>query len=286
MASSTHSLIQEPLWQPLEWRTPRRHVVQFSGGITSWAAARRVLSTGPSNMTLLIADTLVEDEDLWRFADDASKQLGIALTRVADGRDPWTVFRHEHWLGNSHYAPCSKKLKQQPSRQWVEEHTDPEDTVIYVGLEWNEMHRVEGIRRGWAPWRVEFPLMNPPYRDKNDLLHYARQIQLRPPRLYQLGFAHNNCGGACVRGGQAAWAHLLEIFPERFAKAEMNEEQFRRDHGDFAILKEQRAGVVRPLPLRVLRERIQTATYAQDALFNAYDPDDWGGCGCANDFEP
>ena len=65
-----------------------------------------------------------------------------------------------------------------------------------------------------------------------------------------------------------------------------DEEQFRREHGDFAILKEQRAGVVRPLPLRVLRERIQTAAYAQDTLFNAYDPDDWGGCGCANDFEP
>ena len=39
-----------------------RHVVQFSGGIQSWAAAKRVAAEhGTDNLTLLFADTKMED---------------------------------------------------------------------------------------------------------------------------------------------------------------------------------------------------------------------------------
>jgi hypothetical protein len=263
----------------------KRHVVQFSGGIQAWAAARRVAGfLGAENMALLIADTHAEDEDLWRFADHASNALGVPLTKVADGRDPWQVFEHEGYLGNSHVAPCSKHLKQIPCRRWLEAHTDPGDTILYVGIDWSEVHRIPAIEAGWAPWRVVFPMTEAPYRGKDWMIENARRLGLEPPRLYRLGFAHNNCGGACVRAGQAAWAHLLEVFPDRFAAAEAKEALFRANHGDVAILKDRRGGTTRPLPLSELRRRIQAAPQ-QDALFNAYDPDDWGGCGCMSQFE-
>ena len=41
------------------------HVVFYSGGIASWAAAKRVAEThGVDGLKLLFADTLTEDEDL------------------------------------------------------------------------------------------------------------------------------------------------------------------------------------------------------------------------------
>jgi hypothetical protein len=260
------------------------HVVQFSGGITSWAAARRVAEKhGTADLVLLFADTLIEDDDLYRFNRDVATDLGVPITRVADGRTPQQVFRDKRFLGNSSLAPCSHLLKQVPCRRWLDQHTDPVATTLYVGIDWSEMHRLPAIERGWAPWRVEAPLCQPPYVDKRGWLDAARARGLEPPRLYRLGFAHNNCGGTCVRAGQAQWAHALRVFPDRYAAWEAHEEEMRAELGaDVAILRDRTGGPTRPLPLTVLRRRVEDAEAGQASLF---DPDDWGGCGCMTNFD-
>lgn len=75
---------------PQRWR-----VVQMSsGGTGSWAAARRVADWyGTDDMVLLFADTLVEDEDLYRFLMEAAQDIGVPVTRVCDGRTPDQVSR-------------------------------------------------------------------------------------------------------------------------------------------------------------------------------------------------
>ncbi len=50
------------------------HVVMFSGGAGSWAAAKRIAARP---LTLLFADTLIEDGDLYRFLDDAAADVGV-----------------------------------------------------------------------------------------------------------------------------------------------------------------------------------------------------------------
>src|SRR5881394_3535269 len=45
-----------------------KHLIQFSGGIGSWAAAKRVVERhGTADVQLLFADTLIEDRDCYRF---------------------------------------------------------------------------------------------------------------------------------------------------------------------------------------------------------------------------
>jgi hypothetical protein len=232
------------------------HIVQYSGGIGSWAAARRVIAAhGTADLVLLVADTRVEDPDLWRFVHDSTRQIGVAPTVVADGRTPFQVFRDQRFLGNSRLAPCSAILKQRPARAWLHAHADPTDTLLYVGIDWSEAHRTAAIVKGWAPWTVRFPMCDPPYLTKQDMLDAARADGLTPPRLYELGFSHNNCGGVCVRGGQKHWLHLLSVFPDRYAEAEAREQQLRTQLGDVAILRERRGGVSRPLTLTELRRR-------------------------------
>ncbi|WP_416968229.1 hypothetical protein [Streptomyces sp. 4F14] len=232
------------------------HVVQLSGGIGSWAAAQRVVAEhGTRDLVLLFADTLVEDEDLYRFLDDAAEQIGVTVTRVADGRTPFEVFRQRRFLGNSRLAPCSDFLKQRPCRSWLEAHADPADTVLHIGIDWFEERRVPAIVRGWAPWTVAFPMCDPPYLTKEQMLDAARTAGLRPPRLYALGFAHNNCGSLCVRGGQKHWAHVLDVFPERYAQSEREERELRTELGDVAILRDRTGGHSRPLTLTDFRER-------------------------------
>lgn len=91
-----------------------RCVVQFSGGVGSWAAARRLIQLGDYEaVTLLFADTLIEDEDLYRFLDDAvtdlralgaERDVSVGYHRIADGRTPWEVFRDRRFIGNTRVA--------------------------------------------------------------------------------------------------------------------------------------------------------------------------------------
>lgn len=254
------------------------HVVMWSGGITSWATARHVIDQhGTENVTLLFADTLIEDETLYAFNDAASAQLGVPITRVADGRDPWQVFEDKRWLGNTRIAQCSPELKLKVCGAWLNDNPNLTfaNTTLYVGIDWTETERLPAIISGWAPWTVDAPLSRPPYRDKRQLLAEARALGLPIPRLYELGFAHNNCGGACVKGGQAQWARLLRIFPERYARAEAAEERMRVLLGkDVSILRDRSGGgATKPLTLAALRRRIEEQPDQLD-LF------DEGGCGC------
>ncbi|WP_431897354.1 AAA family ATPase [Nonomuraea sp. bgisy101] len=250
----------------------------MSGGIGSWATARRVIAQhGTASTVLLFADTKVEDPDLYRFLDEAAAQLGAQLVRVADGRTPWEVFRDKRMIGNSRIAPCSKYLKQVPCRQWLETHTDPGTATVYVGIDWTETHRLPAIEAAYLPWTARAPLCEPPYASKDELIAEANAVGLATPRLYELGFPHNNCGGACVRGGQAQWTRLHQVDPERFATEAAQEQQLRAQLGkDVAILRDRTGGITKPLPLIELRQRIARGQV---------DTDDWGGCGCFTEIE-
>jgi hypothetical protein len=236
-------------------------VVQWSGGIGSWATAQRVAARyGTRDMLLLFADTLVEHPDLHRFSREAASQLGLEVIRVCDGRTPWQVFRDVRFLGNSRVAPCSRILKQAPARRWLESHLDPESTVLYVGIDHAEKVRTPPIVAGWAPWRVEFPMCEPPYLTKADMLDWAVRTGPRPPALYYppYSLAHNNCGGWCIRAGIRQWTRMMAADPEGFARAEAEEQALRAELGDVAILRDRRGGVSRPLPLSRLRARSAT----------------------------
>lgn len=257
-------------------------IVMFSGGLGSWMTAKRVAERhGTDQMVLLFADVssgrsphVGEDEDTYRFITEAAANVGGQFVTVKDGRDIWQVFRDDRFLGNTRLANCSKFLKQKPCREWLEANHDPADTTVYVGIDWSESHRLPAIEAGWAPYRVEAPLTEPPYLDRDDMLAALEAAGIQVPRLYRAGFAHNNCGGFCVRGGQAQMELLLREHPDRYAFHEA-EEQKLRDHlgKDIAILRDRTNGTVTPLTLTKFRERIED----QPSMF---DPLDVGGCGC------
>lgn len=236
-----------------------QRVVQFSGGIASWATARRVVAKyGTENTVLLFADTRIEDADFYAFVVAAADQLRVPLVRVADGRTPWELFEDKQIIGNSRLAPCSHVLKILPCRRWLAANTDPASTVLYVGIDNSprDRRRAPAIQSRWAPWRVELPLLDEPHLTKQDMLAEARSLGLTPPAAYDLGYDHANCGQLCVRGGQAHWLRTLRHFPDRYADYEAREQAFRDRTGkNVAILKERREGVTRPLTLAELRRR-------------------------------
>jgi hypothetical protein len=253
-----------------------KHIVLFSGGVGSWAAAKRVAAQhGTDNLILLFTDTKTEDEDLYRFIQEAANNVGGKLITLADGRNVWEVFKDARFIGNTRIDPCSRILKRELAREWIESHCQASSTIVYLGIDWTEAHRADRAGAAWLPWKVESPLIDPPLLDKQQVFGHLKDEGIKPPRLYAMGFPHNNCGGFCVKAGQAQFALLLEKLPNRYAYHEEKEQEMRQFLGkDVAILRDRRGGTTKPLTLKALRLKIEKGEKVRGG---------WGGCGCMLD---
>ena len=251
-----------------------KHIVLYSGGLGSYFTTKRLIGKGipKEDIILLFTDTKVEDEDLYRFLDESTKYLGIPLTNYSDGRDIWKVFKDTRFLANSLRDNCSRVLKREMSRKFLKQFK-PDECIIYLGFDWTEMNRFEKAQKAWLPYKIECPLIDKPYIDKDDMKLMIAEDGIELPRLYKMGFAHNNCGGGCVKAGIGHFAKLYKDFPERFKLWEDNEQMIRDHLGkDVSILRRTKNGVKYKLPLSKLREEIETLTESEKC--------DIGGCGC------
>lgn len=226
---------------------------------------------------LLFADTLMEDEDLYRFLDEAAADVGGELVKITEGRTPWDVFRDVRFLGNTRVDPCSRVLKRELCDQWIKDNCDPDTTTIHVGISWDEEHRFARVRERFAAmgWTARAPLCEEPLPPlgKDWAIRELEAAGIEPPRLYRLGFKHNNCGGFCVKAGQAHFRLLLDTMPDRYRWHEEQEEQIRAHLGaDVAVMRDRSGGESRPITMREFRERIEA-----QGSFDFYD---WGGCSC------
>lgn len=126
----------------------RSHVVMFSGGAASYAAAKYVAAKhGTERLWLFFTDTSMEDQDLYRFLHEAAADVGGTLEIYKDGRTPWEVFRETRFLGNTRVDPCSRILKREPARRWIRDTFKPDDVELYVGITWEEQHRLDRMKK-------------------------------------------------------------------------------------------------------------------------------------------
>ena len=207
-----------------------KHIVSLSGGTSSAVAANRVINRyGKENVILWFADTLWEDEDLYRFLEDLELLWDIPIVRSSDGRTPLEVAYDDEIIPNSRVATCSKALKIIPFRYFLETVDRP--VTVHLGLDWTEEHRMVSPKREYEKIEgvtVDFPLLwkpyaNPPHRMETE------SWGIKTPCLYDMGFSHNNCGGRCVRQGQSTWERLKTFFPERFNEVrDWEEDQIER----------------------------------------------------------
>lgn len=252
-----------------------KHIVLYSGGLGSYFTAKRLLEkkTKKKDIILLFTDTKIEDEDLYRFLKESTEKLGIPLTDYSDGRTVWDVFKDVKYLGNSRLDPCSRVLKREMSRKFLKQFK-PDECIIYLGYDWTELNRFEKAQQAWLPYRIECPLIEKPYLDKEDMKRMIEEVDgIKLPRLYEMGFQHNNCGGGCVKAGIGHFKLLLDKMPERYAIWENKEQEMREFLGkDISILRRTKDGIRSNFTLKQLREEQETLTDSELC--------DIGGCGC------
>ncbi len=253
------------------------YVLMNGYGLMSWCAGRRLLGTVPrQGVVSLFCDTKYEDADTYRWGRAGVAALGIARVEIADGRTPWQVFRDVRLIGNTQKDPCSRVLKRELARKWMEEnYPDPSSAVVVLGVHAEEIHRLPSMQAAWQPWTVLAPMCEGKVIGYSEMERWATQAGLWKQQLYKNGFPHANCGGRCIKQGQGGWVRLLELRPESFAEVEAEEEAMRQFLGkDVAILRDRRGGVAKPLTLRALRERVEAGHKGE------FDLAEIGGCGC------
>lgn len=208
------------------------HIIFFSGGKSSFAVADWVKMKFPDdNILLYFTDTLWEHDDLYRFIHEASDKLQLPLLTHSLGITPLQLMFEKKLVFNSMIGECSKILKMRvaadflkrgkrpPIEKWrnpefLKDHDFITDATLHFGIGFDEMHREGAIRKNWQPFRVEMPLIeNNIWTDE-----VLKKWSIRQPKLYDYGFAHNNCSGRCVKAGQGHYKLLREKMPDVFEK--------------------------------------------------------------------
>jgi hypothetical protein len=80
-----------------------------------------------------------------------------------------------------------------PFRKYIAEL--PKPITVMLGMDWKEQHRLDAPRKAYEAlgYQVDYPLMWKPWelRPYQDVIREEWGIE--PPRLYAMGFPHNNC---------------------------------------------------------------------------------------------
>jgi hypothetical protein len=254
------------------------HIVFFSSGKASWLAAKRVAEKhGTDKLWLVFADTTIEDKDNYRFLEEAAENVGGQLIKLKDGRNPWDIFNAKRFI-NHRQAHCSIELKVKPCKAWITScNFSSEDTILYFGIGFEELDRLEAIAKNWHPFKIELPLCWDKWADRQEIDRQLKLNNLKQPRLYDMGFAHANCGGFCPKAGMKHYRNLLERLPEVYAHHEQEEQKFTKAIGNskIGILRKTDGGEAKPMTLKAFREEIEASPLQLSFDFEAL-----GGCGC------
>lgn len=247
-------------------------IISFSGGVGSAASAILAYENN-LKFECVFADTLIEDEDLHRFNADIEMVIGKKIVRLCADMNPWDVFRKVKYIGNSRTAHCSQKLKTDVVRDWI--HKNSPKAILVLGMGLDEIERIQRARKLWKPIEVDSLLARFRLHSHCSRTEIITKYGVRLPRLYDLGFPHNNCGGFCVRSGQTQFATLLDRFPERYQWHVEQEELAYQEIGPTAkpFIRKTIDGVLRYLRLSEFREMIQSGVITAD-------PYEFGGCAC------
>lgn len=252
-----------------------KHIVSFSGGMGSFAEAKAVCDTyGIENTRLVFADTLMEDEDLYRFMKETVAFLGCELQVLADGRTPFQVFKDEKFMGNSRVDPCSKILKIDLLNKSFQAEFRPNEVEVHLGIDYSEQHRLVGVQTRMLPYVYRSLLVeNGVIVPKN----YSERFGIKPPRLYSWGLGHNNCGGFCVKAGLGHYKALYTANKERYIQFEQEEQAVYDSIGKtFPFIAKTSKSVKEYITLKQYRERYLETDSVTDS-----EAQEFGGCGCA-----
>lgn len=199
-------------------------VVWISAGVSSFIAGWLVRDTVDKWIYIDVKD---QHPDSMRFVKDCEVLIEsrIEILRSDKYEDVADVVRKTRMINSPYGASCTGMLKKAVRKKWEnEQYQNGITDLCYVwGMDVSEKRRAESIIKNFPEFKHEFPLIDKGL-SKEDCHALAKEIGLKRPVMYDLGYRNNNCVG-CVKGGMGYWNRIRKDFPEVFkARAELERE--------------------------------------------------------------
>ena len=198
-----------------------RVLVWFSCGAPSASAAKLAVETygfGPKvarlPLEIINCDTLNDEHsDNARFLRDVQEWIGWPIKQIRSSLYATVdeVNEKTRYMSSPKGARCSMELKKAPrlAYQWAE------DTHIW-GLAADEGKRIADFDWNNPELRNEW-ILRARGLTEADCREMVAKAGIRLPRMYELGYEHNNCIGCLKATSPKYWNMTRRDFPETFA---------------------------------------------------------------------
>lgn len=195
-------------------------VCWISAGVSSFIAGYLVKETIDEFIYTHIED---QHEDSLRFIKDCEKALNKPITILQSPyKSVSNTIQAFRFINGPYGAKCTDILKKRVRKEWEYRKND----LTYVwGFDCSKHERMRAERtvEAMTEFKHEFPLIERNLT-KEDCHGMLRQLGIKRPTMYDLGYRNNNCIG-CVKGGMGYWNKIRIDFPKVFeARAKQERE--------------------------------------------------------------
>jgi len=171
--------------------------------------------------------THIDDQhkDSLRFLVDCEKALGKKITVLQSMyKTVDEVVRQFRFINSAYGAKCTQVLKKRVRKVW--ENQNPGLHTYVWGFDCGERGRVDRLLESMPEYLHVFPLIENNLA-KEDCHGILKQLGIKRPVMYDLGYRNNNCVG-CVKGGMGYWNKIRVDFPEVFERRARMERRIGR----------------------------------------------------------
>jgi hypothetical protein len=192
-----------------------RIVCWFSCGAASAVATKMAIAQNAGKLPLVVARCWIkeEHEDNDRFARECEQWFGvpiITLTNEKYGGSVRTVIEKERYINGVRGASCTKLLKKRVREQF-QQHGD----VHVFGYTAEEADRIDRFVDGNNDLKTWFILQEAGLMHA-DTMAMVERAGISLPRMYGLGYKHNNCKACNKAEGPGYWNKVRIDFPDEF----------------------------------------------------------------------
>lgn len=194
----------------------KRIVCWFSCGAASAVAAKLAIVENGGKVPIAIVRIRIQEEDTDndRFAKECENWFGLPILEIknpAYASSIYDVFAKRKYIAGIQGASCTMFLKKE-TRKLFQEFGD----LQVFGFTKEENDRLDRFIDANNDVRI-WPVLQENNLTHSDCIALLKKANIEIPRMYKLGYKHNNCIG-CVKGGAGYWNKIRKDFPEQFVK--------------------------------------------------------------------
>jgi hypothetical protein len=192
-----------------------RVLVWFSDGAASAVAAKFAIQKYGERVQVLKCDTTSsEHPDNLRFRAEVERWIDrdVTLLHSPAYRDIDDVFERTRYMAGNAGARCTTELKKLVRRVY-----ELPDDVHVFGYTADERKRVRDFVANNPELLCDWLLVERGIR-KADCYQMLQDAGIALPKMYAVGFEHNNCLGCVKASSPAYWNRTRRLFPDVFER--------------------------------------------------------------------